>query len=88
VSAALGPPAVPSDGTGTSRILYRVEHARILRAEHGVTRFLPRLRAIYQVTLVDPDSVGHEELIRGTNTAGAQYVKGEGNLEKGLESLP
>jgi len=53
-----------------------------------VTRFPPGLRSVYQVTLIDPKTVGHEELIRGTNTGGAQYVKGEGNLEKGLESLP
>ena len=53
-----------------------------------VTRFLPRLRSVYQVTLIDPKAVRHEEIMRGTRTSNAQYVKGKGNLEKGLESLP
>jgi len=53
-----------------------------------VTRFLPDLRGVYRVTLIDPDTVEHEEIIRGTRTGDAQYVKGEGTLEKGLESLP
>ena len=53
----------------------------------AVTRFLPKLRGVYQVTLIDPSTVEHEEIIRGTKTSNAQYVKGEGNLEKGLRSL-
>jgi len=53
-----------------------------------VSRFLPKLHDVYQVTLIDPDTMEHEEIIRGTTTSDAVYVKGEGTLEKGLESLP
>src|SRR5262249_29888717 len=53
-----------------------------------VTQFLPKLHDLYRVTLIDPDTMEHEEIIRGTTTSDALYVKGEGTLEKGLESLP
>ena len=54
----------------------------------AITPFLPRLRALYHVELIDPDTIEHEEIIRGTRTSNKAYVKGEGTLEKGLKSLP
>jgi len=54
----------------------------------AVNRFVPKLRSIYRVEVVNPDAVEHEEIIRGTKTSKAQYVDGEGNLERALRSLP
>ena len=57
-------------------------------AVDAVNRFLPRLQRVYQVTLIDPDTVEHEEIVRGTKGRGVEYVKGEGTMEKALRSLP
>ena len=54
----------------------------------SVTSFLPKLRELYQVTLLDPKAVGHEEIIRGTHADSGPYKAGQGNLEKALRSVP
>jgi len=54
----------------------------------AVDKFLPTVRKLYQVVTLDPDTVGHEEIIRGTRTDSGDYKAGQGNLEKGLRSLP
>ncbi len=53
----------------------------------AVTRFLPKIRQLYQLTAL-PAGVEHEEIIRGTPTDSGKYKAGEGNLEKALRSLP
>lgn len=83
----------PTPGQPACRPLSRDDRKRMdqLRTRQeqvdAVTRFLPALHDLYQVTLIDPDTMEHEEIIRGTTTSDAVYVKGEGILEKGLESL-
>jgi hypothetical protein len=54
----------------------------------AVTTFLPKVRQLYQVTLIDPAAVEHEEIIRGTRTDSGDYRAGQGNLEKALKSIP
>ena len=53
----------------------------------AVTRFLPKIQQLYQLTAL-PAGVGHEEIIRGTPTDSGDYKAGQGNLEKALRSLP
>jgi len=54
----------------------------------SVTGFLPNLRGLYQITILDPKAVGHEEVIRGTHADSGAYKAGQGNLEKALRSVP
>jgi hypothetical protein len=52
-----------------------------------VTRYLPKIQKLYQLTALPP-GVEHEEIIRGTATDSGDYQPGQGNLEKALNSLP
>ena len=54
----------------------------------SVTAFLPTVRWLYQVTRIDSDTLGHEEIIRGARTGSGDYKPGQGNLEKALRSIP
>jgi hypothetical protein len=54
----------------------------------SVTAFLPTVRQLYQVTRIDEDTLGHEEIIRGARTGSGDYKPGQGNLEKALKSIP
>jgi len=84
----------PEPGRPACKPLNRAEASRLLelgkrqQQAEAVDRFEPTLRKTYQVTLIDPAKFEHEEIIRGTKTSDAQYVKGEGTLEQGLRSLP
>ena len=53
----------------------------------AVTRYLPRIQTIYQLTAL-PAGVTHEEIIRGTPEGSGDYQPGQGNLEQALRSLP
>ena len=54
----------------------------------SVTSFLPKLRALYKINLLDPNTVGHEEIIRGTHADSGPYKAGQGTLEQALQSVP
>ena len=74
-------PLRPAD---IARIDVLTKHEAQLAA---VTRFLPKIQQLYQLTAL-PAGVGHEEIIRGTPTDSGDYKAGQGNLEKALRSLP
>jgi hypothetical protein len=54
----------------------------------SVAAFLPKVRWLYQVTRIDSDTIGHEEIIRGARTGSGDYKPGQGNLEKALRTIP
>ncbi len=54
----------------------------------SVTKFLPTVRKLYQVTSVGSDTLEHEEIIRGAPTGSGDYKASQGNLEKALKSIP
>jgi hypothetical protein len=62
----------------------RAERAKRLES---LTHFLPGLMRLYTLDLIDPEAVEHEEIIRGVKTDSSPYVKGRGNLEKGLRKV-
>ncbi len=50
--------------------------------------FIPDLQKLYALDLIDPTTMEHEEIIRGGHDDKSAYVKGRGNLEKALRSMP
>ena len=68
----------------------RLRFDRLAKQEsqlQSVTTFLPAVRQLYQVFVVDP-AIEHEEIIRGAPTGSGAYKPGQGNLEKALRSIP
>lgn len=53
----------------------------------SVTKFLPQVQMLYQLTALPP-GVSHEEIIRNAPEDSGDYKKGQGNLEKALRSIP
>ena len=62
-------------------LAHRADQAQI------VARYTAKLLAHYQTTLLDPSTVEHEEIIRGTSAGSGAYQQGQGNLERALTSL-
>ena len=66
----------------------KVPRADRLSRKAALAQYIPDLQKLYALDLIDPTTMEHEEIIRGGHDDKSAYVKGRGNLEKALRSIP